>query len=214
MAVRVVVLGTARHVHSHAFSERSADKHGANHQNQQACACRPHLSYRLQSTAPRTSYATKQISIEEIDFADPFCRVPEYDVLPFVSFDYLSYSAWESINTADPASTLVADLNTIQEVVGFSASILGEAGCARQNNSGAVVARVSEVISTALAWGVAYVIHWQLYDADAVNAFGLYDLDGQPTLLANWFQRRFQQTGEAQRPCVYFYRDPKRRSLQ
>ena len=123
-----------------------------------------------------------------------------YDILPFIKFDYVSYSAWESINTSDPSSTLVADLNTIQDVVGSSAIIVGEAGCARQSNSGAEVARVSEVISTALAWGVAFVIHWQLYDADAVNAFGLYDLDGQPTLLANWFRLRFQESAMVQ-PC-------------
>ena len=137
-------------------------------------------------------------------------RLPSvlYDILPFIAFDYVSYSAWESINTADPTSTLIADLDTIRDVVGSSAIIIGEAGCARQSNSGAEVARVSEVISTALRWGVAYVIHWQLYDADAVNAFGLYDLDGQSTLLANWFRVRFQQGATAQ-PCSgrFLYRN-------
>jgi hypothetical protein len=118
-----------------------------------------------------------------------------YDILPYVMFDYISYSAWESINTPDPVNTLWTDLDTIQEVIGSSAIIVGESGFLRQGNQGQDVARTSEVISAALAWGVAYIIQWQLYDSDPVNAFGLYDLEGQPTPLANWFQLRFQQDG-------------------
>ena len=116
-----------------------------------------------------------------------------YDVLPSVMFDYVSYSAWESINTPDPVGTLQADLNTIQDVVGSSSIIVGESGFLRGNRQGWDVARTSEVISAALTWGAAYVIQWQLYDSDPANTYGLYDLEGQPTPLANWFQGRFQQ---------------------
>jgi len=51
-----------------------------------------------------------------------------YDVLPSVIFDYVSYSAYESINAPQPGDTLTADLNTIQEVTGSSSIILGESG--------------------------------------------------------------------------------------
>jgi hypothetical protein len=115
-----------------------------------------------------------------------------YDVLPFVMFDYVSYSAWESINRADAATTLWADLNTIQDVVGSSAIIVGESGYVRDANN-TEVPRTNEVISTALAWGVSYFIQWELYDSDASNEFGLYDMEGQPTPLAAWFRQFFQQ---------------------
>jgi hypothetical protein len=117
-----------------------------------------------------------------------------YDVLPLVMFDYVSYSAWESINAPDPGNTLWADLDTIQTVVGSSAIIVGESGFLRQMSTGQDVTRTSQVISAALAWGVAYIIHWQLYDTDPVNAFGLYDLEGQATPMADWFRLRFQQS--------------------
>jgi hypothetical protein len=121
-----------------------------------------------------------------------------YDVLPSVIFDYVSYSAWESINTSDPAGTLVADLNTIQAVVGSSAIIVGETGFSRQRNPGGQdLARTSAVISASLAWGVSYIIQWQLYDTDNIDSFGLYDVAGQPTDLAGWFKNFFETVNSA-----------------
>jgi len=116
-----------------------------------------------------------------------------YDVLPFAMFDYVSYSAWESLNAADPPAALWADLNTIQDVVGSNAIIVGESGYLRRPGSTEDVTESSRIISTALAWGVAYVVQWQLYDTDSQETFGLYDLAGNPTPLHDWFQLQFEQ---------------------
>jgi hypothetical protein len=115
-----------------------------------------------------------------------------YDILPSATFDYVSYSAWESINSPDPASTLLADLDAIQNVAGTNAIIIGETGFSREEWPGQDVARSSSVISAALDWGVSYIVQWQLYDTDAADQYGLYDLQGHPTPLASWFQSRLQ----------------------
>jgi len=115
-----------------------------------------------------------------------------YDVLPWAEFDYVSYSAWESINTADPAGTLRVDLDTIRNVTGANQIIIGETGFRRTAWPEQDVTRTSDVISAALGWGVAYIIQWNLYDTDAQNQFGLYNLQGQPTPLAAWFRSVFQ----------------------
>ncbi|HEV3332898.1 MAG TPA: hypothetical protein VG096_18050 [Bryobacteraceae bacterium] len=115
-----------------------------------------------------------------------------YDVLPLTTFDYVSYSSWESINTADPAGTLLADLATIQEVTGANQIIIGETGFSRSAWPGQDVVRTSDVISAALNWGAAYIFQWNLYDTDANDEFGLYNLQGQATPLALWFQNQFQ----------------------
>jgi hypothetical protein len=115
-----------------------------------------------------------------------------YDVLPSAMFDYVSYSAWESINSPDPISTLGADLATIQEVAHTNAIIIGETGFSRVQWPGQDVALSSAIITSALQWGVAYIVQWDLYDTDAADPFGLYDLHGQPTPLAAWFRDRLQ----------------------
>jgi hypothetical protein len=120
-----------------------------------------------------------------------------YDVLPSVPFDFVSYSAWESLNGPNPAPTLLADLEIIMDVVGSSSIIVGELGFSRGGRPGQEITQTSELISATLAWGVAYVLQWVLYDSDAVNSYGLYDLEGKPTPLAHWFQLRFQQEQQA-----------------
>lgn len=124
-----------------------------------------------------------------------------YDVLPSASFDYVSYSAWESINTSSPASTLQTDLDTVRDVIGSSAIIIGETGFSRLDNDRQTVALTSAVVSAALAWGVPYLVQWQLYDTDAAHAYGLYDLTGRATPLADWFRLRFQGHHSAVRPA-------------
>jgi len=119
-----------------------------------------------------------------------------YDVLPGVIFDYVSYSAYESINRAEPAASLTADLNLIQDIVGSSAIIVGETGFARSVWGTAAVARADEVIGAALAWGVAYIFQWNLYDQDTRNDFGLYDLNGNATPLAAYFEGRLRGPAE------------------
>lgn len=124
-----------------------------------------------------------------------------YDVLPAVMFDYVSYSSWESINMPDPVAALWADLDRIRDAIGSTAIVVGEAGYSRRDFSkGDDVTHLSRFLAAAQAWGVPYVIHWQLYDTDSENTFGLYDLRGQPTLLRDWFQLRFQQLNQLSLP--------------
>jgi hypothetical protein len=127
--------------------------------------------------------------------------------LPSVTFDYVSYSAWESLNSSDPVATLQSDLDTIREVTGSSAVIIGESGFSRLDSGNHSVELSSEVISAALAWGVRYLVQWQLYDADSAHPFGLYDLDGQATSLADWFRLYYQQDQPVVRPV------PRRQAL-
>ena len=116
-----------------------------------------------------------------------------YDVLPFVAFDYVSYSSYESINQADLEKALMADLNTIQAVVGSNAIILGEAGFARSvwMPEGAV-ARTDRVINVAVSWGVSYFFQWNMYDQNGTYNFGLFDATGQLTGLGAYYKERLK----------------------
>jgi hypothetical protein len=116
-----------------------------------------------------------------------------YDVLPYVPFDYVSYSAWETLSAPDPFAALAPDLDTIRNVIGTSAIIVGESGFQRVPGSVADVAGSSRFAAVAAAWGVPFLFQWQLYDSSPPNAYGLFDLSGHPTPLAGWFQSHFQQ---------------------
>ena len=115
-----------------------------------------------------------------------------YDVLPYVNFDYVSYSAWESINRSDPVPRLREDLNRIRDAAGSTAIIIGESGFSRNPADLQVVTRVDEVLRAAMAWGVEYVIHWQLFDQDENWKSGLYDLNGAPTPFESYFRTLLQ----------------------
>jgi hypothetical protein len=110
-----------------------------------------------------------------------------YDVLPSVLFDYVSYSAYESINTSQPAETLTEDLNTIEKVTGSKSIILGEIGFARSVWGAATTVRIGEVLAAADAWGVPYIFVWNLYDTSATEDYGAYSTDGLPTPLAGYY---------------------------
>ena len=114
-----------------------------------------------------------------------------YDVLPFVTFDYASYSSYESINQAEPERALLADLNTIQDVIGSSAIILGEFGFARSAwGAEGVVSKTDRLINTAVLWGISYVFQWNMYDQSARDDFGMYDVRGQLTVLGEYYRKR------------------------
>jgi hypothetical protein len=116
-----------------------------------------------------------------------------YDVLPFVTFDSVSYSAYESINTATPGETLTEDLNTIRNTTGADSIILGEIGFAQSAwGYDAVISRTNEVLAAAESWGVSYVFVWNLYDSSATQDYGLYGVDGTPTNLATYYQSLLQ----------------------
>jgi hypothetical protein len=121
-----------------------------------------------------------------------------YDVLPFVIFDYVSYSSYESINEAEPDKALAADLDRIQSVVGSNAIIIGEFGFSRSVwGSETVVTRTARVLDAALSWGVAYIFQWNLYDLNVQQDFGIYGVSGLPTALADYYRQQFtanQQT--------------------
>jgi hypothetical protein len=155
----------------------------------------------------RNRAAAQGIAGVRVDFAPEFCSVRAlhdagfasvlYDVLPLVTVDYVSYSAYESINSADPAATLIADLNTIRSVAGTGAIVIGESGFSRFAWGAQAVPRTDTVISTALAWGVAYVIQWNLYDGDRQGDFGLFDLNGNATPIGAYFQSKLSPGRDA-----------------
>jgi len=120
-----------------------------------------------------------------------------YDILPYVPFDYISYSAYESINAAQPGDTLTADLNTIRDETGSTAIIVGEMGFSRSAWGADAVNRTNDVLAAASAWGVAYVFVWNLYDSSSTQDFGVYGTDGMPTTLAGYYQGVLQGTAAA-----------------
>jgi hypothetical protein len=118
-----------------------------------------------------------------------------YDVVPTVIFDYVSYSAYESINQANPGTVLTADLNTVQEVTGSSSIILGEIGFSRLAwGSDAAVSRTDQVVTAALSWGVTFIFIWNLYDQNPQNTFGLVDAAGALTALGLYFDNQLGPT--------------------
>jgi|HubBroStandDraft_1064217.scaffolds.fasta_scaffold02102_8 hypothetical protein len=148
----------------------------------------------------RNRAAAEGLAGVRVLFAPEFCSVHAlhdagfqsvlYDVLPSVLADYVSYSAYESINAPDPADTLMADLNIIRNVAGSSSIIVGEAGFSLSFWGAQAVPRTDAVVSAAQAWGVTYTFLWNLYDGGPQEDFGLYDLHGNATLLGVYFQSK------------------------
>ncbi len=156
--------------------------------------------------AGRQRAAAEGIGGMRVYYAPEFCITHElhdagfqsvlYDVLPAVIFDYVSYSAYESINSANPGDTLTADLGVIQDVIGSNAIIIGESGFAQSIWGADAATRTDAVINAALSWGVAYVIQWNLYDQDAQDSYGLFDLNGNATPLGAYFQNKFNDAAK------------------
>ncbi len=114
------------------------------------------------------------------------------DVVPHVSFDLLSYSAYESTNSPfetrqpdiDPAETgsrLACDLDLIQSKARNSLSpagrrafgerfvMVGEFGYARDRfehlATGGILPRLQSALQAAIDWGCPYIVLWQVFDA-------------------------------------------------
>jgi hypothetical protein len=113
-----------------------------------------------------------------------------YHVIPRIQFDYVSYSAYESLGRPDPVASLAADLDHIRSIARTSNIILGEVGFRRSLLGDAVLAVASDVNAGAISWGVAYVIQWNLYDQDDTNDFGLFDQNGILTSLGEYYKQR------------------------
>ena len=113
------------------------------------------------------------------------------DVVPHVSFDLLSYSAYESTNSpfqtrqpdVDPAETAVRlerDLNLIRSKAQDSISaagrrwfgdrfvMVGEVGYARDRfehlPTGGILPRLKGALQAAVDWGCPYIVLWQVFD--------------------------------------------------
>jgi len=116
-----------------------------------------------------------------------------YDVIPFIRFDFVSYSSWESLNRQDPAKELVADLNTIRDVAGAATVILGELGFSRSAWGDGPIPRTEATLAAAEEWGTPYAFQWVLYDAGGENniGFGLFGQNGSLTAVGQYYQVRF-----------------------
>jgi hypothetical protein len=115
-----------------------------------------------------------------------------YDVVPFIKFDYVSYSSYESLGLSDPRNDLLEDLGTIRSVIGSSNIIIGEMMTASPGaDPGASIQTLSEVMDAALSWGVAYIIYWSVYGPDDCAACGLYDASGRITPTGEFFEDYF-----------------------
>ncbi len=110
------------------------------------------------------------------------------DVIGRIPFDYLSYSCYESLDSADPAATLEADLDLIRSVSGTDRIILGEIGFARSTEKVDLISKTRAVLKTAIDWGVSYVIQWNLSDKDAVTDYGMFDHTGLLTELGQFYR--------------------------
>jgi hypothetical protein len=116
-----------------------------------------------------------------------------YDVIPFVRFDFVSYSSWESINREDLVQELTTDLNTIREIAGAQTVILGEFGFAQSVWGENAIARTEAVLAAAIEWGAPYMFQWALYDdgGESNTGFGLFDENGNLSSVGRYYQLRF-----------------------
>ncbi|MFN0106000.1 MAG: hypothetical protein ACKV2U_28420 [Bryobacteraceae bacterium] len=113
-----------------------------------------------------------------------------------VVFDYLSYSAYESINNREPDRRLVADLDEIRAISGSSHIIIGETGFARSVWGSESTVRTAKVQEAALRWGVPFLIHWNLYDQDTGSDYGLFDQENVLTSLGEHYRSIFSRVNQ------------------
>ncbi len=112
-----------------------------------------------------------------------------YDVLPYLGFERVSYSSYESIDRTDPAAALEADLETIRGVSGATRIIIGEMGFARSVWKEDAIGRIQAIVSTAAAAGVPLIFQWQLYDQAPGIDYGLYDSEDKLTEIGVFFRQ-------------------------
>lgn len=137
------------------------------------------------------------------------------DVVPFVRFDLLSYSAYESTNSpyetqniAAPASDvgprLLRDLTHLKETV-RKPVMIGELGVAYdlfdRLPTGGVAARLSSALMAVGQFQPAYVIFWQVFDAPVEGRepvqFGWLDPKrAVPPILLSFISRFGRRSGD------------------
>jgi len=109
-----------------------------------------------------------------------------YDVVPFVPFDYLSYSSYQSIGQASPQEQLVKDLDRIMEISGSNAIMVGEVITC--SYAGGDIEKLDDILEAALGWGVPYIVHWNLFEISEVGC-GVYGIDGQLTPVGEFYAK-------------------------
>jgi hypothetical protein len=114
-----------------------------------------------------------------------------YDVIPHLTWDYISYSSYESLYNGVASGTgrgvqLSADLDLVASVAGSNSIIIGEAGFSADQ-----VEMTRDTIAQALNWGVAYLMQWNLYQNATSRGFELLDPNGNPTALGVRFEGWF-----------------------
>lgn len=117
------------------------------------------------------------------------------DVIGHVPFDYISYSAYESLGTPDPTQSLRNDLNTIRDITGTTRIILGEMGYPRSRQGAEIVDITKRVVDAATNWGACYIIQWNLHDQDSTNNFGMYDENDAMTPVGKFYQQLLADSG-------------------
>jgi hypothetical protein len=117
------------------------------------------------------------------------------DILPALRPEYVSYSAYESINRDDPARALAVDVATVRLQSGASHIIIGEAGYSRKRWGSAGTDRLHAVIEQALELGVAYLICWNLQDQGPDADYGLFDDAGELTAVGRLVEKVLRAEG-------------------
>lgn len=121
------------------------------------------------------------------------------DVLPSIRPGYVSYSSYESINTATPGETLAADIETIRAVSGAAGVIIGEAGYARSSWQDSVE-RLDAAMHAAFTAGADYFICWNLNDQTEQDNFGVFDVNDVLTPVGHLLKGIFERGATAIAP--------------
>lgn len=113
--------------------------------------------------------------------------------IPGAPIDYVSYSAYESINMDNPGAQLTADLLDI-ELQSGKRVLVGEFGYNRTSwGEDVALAKTAEVVDAALASNAKWIIYWNLYDQEH-EQLGLYDSAKQITSIGSFLVARLQTT--------------------
>ncbi|MDX2178303.1 MAG: hypothetical protein SFV18_01840 [Bryobacteraceae bacterium] len=115
-----------------------------------------------------------------------------HDVAPFTGIDLVSYSAYEALAHVDPVKALRSNIEAIRQVMPHASVVLGEIGFDRTGPAERLVPLVQSVLYAALAEGVLFVIHWNLFDSETLSPYGIFDTDGRPTELYGFYKRFFE----------------------
>jgi len=135
----------------------------------------------------------------KVYFAPEFCAVRSlhdaglestlYDVVPYVKFDYVSYSSYQSTSMKDPGSALLQDLRTIQNIAGSNAIIIGEIMTASPGaDPQTFIQTLHTALDDAITWGVPYLIYWSLHSALECPICGVFDISGNLTQVGAFFE--------------------------